>query len=92
MTKATIFEFYADWCGPCKSLKPIVERVATEFTETVNVQYVNIDTQFDLAKKFNVRGVPMMVAVKGDQTPKLYANIRATEENVRKIFQEASTL
>ena len=51
--------FSAEWCAPCKALAPLLERVA----ETRTIDKINIDEQFELAQKFNIRSIPTTVLV-----------------------------
>jgi len=65
-----LVDFYADWCGPCKMVEPIVERLAAE-TEAV-VGKVDVDVEQSLAASVGVRGVPMMlVFADGEQVEEL---------------------
>jgi thioredoxin 1 len=57
-------KFEADWCGPCKALKPILENVSNKFGNTVNFSYINIDVQFEVAQKYHVRSVPTVIIEK----------------------------
>ena len=57
-------KFEADWCGPCKALKPILENVVNKFGNTVNFSYINIDEQFEVAQKYHVRSVPTVIIEK----------------------------
>lgn len=54
-----LVDFYADWCGPCKMLNPIVEQIATERTD-LKVARVNIDEQPALAERYRIRGIPYL--------------------------------
>jgi thioredoxin 1 len=57
-----LIEFYADWCGPCKITKPIVEQFGNS-SKDVKVYFCNVDEDFTLAAEHGVRGVPTMVYV-----------------------------
>ncbi len=59
----TLVDFYADWCGPCKMLGPILEQISTELPG-VNIVKVNVDNDQNLAMQFNVRSIPTMVIFK----------------------------
>ena len=62
--KVTLVDFFATWCGPCKMLGPVLEQVADEVKENVNVVKLDIDENMDIAKQFGVMSVPTMVIFK----------------------------
>ena len=59
-----LIDFYADWCGPCRSMLPIVESLAQKYEGRVKVGKVNSDEQQELAKAFNVMSIPSFFIVK----------------------------
>ncbi len=61
--KPVLVDFYADWCGPCKMLSPIVDEVAQE-NEDIKVVKVNVDDSQDLAMKYQVMSIPTLVVIK----------------------------
>lgn len=61
--KTVLIDFYAQWCGPCKMLSPIVEQVATE-NDNIKVVKVNVDENQDLAIEFGVKAIPTLVVIK----------------------------
>jgi thioredoxin 1 len=58
-----IVDFYADWCGPCKMVAPVLEQIATEYTD-VKIAKVNVDEEPALAERYRVRGIPYMALFK----------------------------
>lgn len=68
--KPAIIDFYADWCGPCRSLSPKLEQVAKKYAGKLTVYKVNVDNEKELASLFGVRSIPMVlfVPVKGIPT------------------------
>lgn len=61
--KPVLVDFYADWCGPCKMLAPIVEQVATESND-VKVCRINVDEAQDLAVQYGIMSIPTLVVIK----------------------------
>ena len=59
-----VVDFWAEWCGPCKSLSPILEEIASELGEKIKVTKANLDENQDLASKFSIRSIPTMLFFK----------------------------
>lgn len=59
-----LVDFYADWCGPCKMMGPIIEQLAEEFEGKVRVGKLNIDTNPETAEKYSVMNIPTMILFK----------------------------
>ena len=62
--KPVLQDFYADWCGPCKMLAPVLHEIAEESTGALKVGKVNVDEQMELAMRFRVSSIPMLVVFK----------------------------
>lgn len=62
-----VVDFWAEWCGPCKALSPVVDEVANEMSGKVKVVKVNIDESPEAPTKFGVRGVPTLMVFKDGQ-------------------------
>lgn len=60
----TLIDFYADWCGPCKTLAPILQNVKSVLNDDLKIIKINVDQHQDLAAEFMVRGVPTMLLFK----------------------------
>lgn len=60
-----LVDFWAEWCGPCKNLAPILEEISDELKDTVKIGKINIDDNQELAAKFSIRSIPTMMLFKG---------------------------
>ena len=77
-----LVDFYADWCGPCRMLAPVLEEIAREYEGGVKVGKVNVDKQMELAQKFGVSSIPLLVVFKDGQPVAKSLGYRPKEEIV----------
>lgn len=59
-----LVDFYADWCGPCQAMKPVVHELASELNGKLQVVEINVDQQPAAAQEYNVHGIPCFVLLK----------------------------
>lgn len=64
--KTVLLDFYADWCGPCRMVSPIVDAIAEEHPE-FKVGKINVDEQGELAQQFGVMSIPSLFVIKGGE-------------------------
>ncbi len=71
--KPFVIDFWAEWCGPCRMLSPIIEELAEEYGDKVVIGKCDVDQNNDLAMKFSVRNIPLVVFIKagGEMNDKL---------------------
>jgi thioredoxin 1 len=62
-----LVDFYANWCGPCKVLAPILKEVKQELSDTIKIIKIDVDKNQSIAAKYQVRGVPTMILFKNGE-------------------------
>ena len=65
--KPTLVDFWAEWCGPCKQVAPILEEISSEMRDTIYVAKHNIDQEPNTPTKYGIRGIPTMLLFKGGE-------------------------
>lgn len=82
MEKLQVIDFYAQWCGPCKMLTPIINQLQEQFKDDENVEVIkyDVDEVPDLAKSFNIKSIPTILFVKNNEV--LYKINGATSKSI----------
>jgi len=84
-----LVDFWAEWCGPCQSLAPILDEVASEMGENAKVLKCNVDENGELAQQYGIRGIPTMIFFKDGAAAKTLVGLQ-TKEEIKKQFEELS--
>jgi thioredoxin 1 len=83
--KPVLVDFWAEWCGPCKALSPVLDEIATEMDGKANVVKVNVDQASDLAQKFGIRGIPTLLFFKNGEVKSTLVGNQPKAEIVKSI-------
>ena len=82
-----IIDFYADWCGPCKQIAPVLEELATEYEGKINVLKLNVDENQEVAGAFGIRNIPSVLFVPMEGQPQMSVGALPKEGFVQGIKQ-----
>lgn len=83
--KPVIIDFYADWCGPCRTMSPIIDEIAEENADTIKVGKVNVDENQDLASEYGVMSIPTIVILKKGKVENTFVGVRNKSEILNAI-------
>ena len=84
-----IVDFYADWCGPCKRMEPVLEKVSQAYGGKVKVVKLNSDENQDLSLKYQVRGLPTLILFRAGQEVDRKLGFQ-NEQDLNKLMTTAS--
>lgn len=83
--KPAIIDFYADWCGPCRNIAPILESLAQEYSGRVDIYKIDVDNEQELAAVFGISNLPTVLFVPMDGSPHIIKGSMPKKEFVRVI-------
>lgn len=85
--KPVIVDFWAEWCGPCKKLSPIIEEIAGEYGDKAIVASVDVDSERTLGAMFQIMSIPSVLIFKNGQKVDEFVGLRPKAEIVAKLEQ-----
>lgn len=83
--KTVVVDFYAEWCGPCKMMSPVIDGIAEELGEEVKVGKVNTDENINLCQKFNIMSIPTIMIFKNGNLAKTFIGVTSKSELLSEI-------
>ncbi|MDX1679763.1 MAG: thioredoxin [Akkermansiaceae bacterium] len=83
-----LVDFWAEWCGPCKMIGPIVDQLADDIGDTAKVGKVNVDNARDLAVKYNVKSIPLLLFFKNGEVKDQIVGASVTKDQLKGKLEE----
>ena len=80
-----IVDFYADWCGPCKKISPILKELAGEYKNDIIIYKINVDNEKELAAAFGIQSIPTLLFIPAKGKPQLAQGALSKEQFVEQI-------
>ena len=84
--KLTVVDFWAEWCGPCRAIGPVIEELATEYDGKVNIGKVNVDHNPQISMDYGITSIPAILFVKGGQVVDKLVGAQPKANFVKKIM------
>lgn len=78
--KPVLIDFYADWCGPCKMMAPIVEQISEEYGDQFIFGKCNIDENMNIAQRYRVMSIPTLIVFKDGKAAEVMVGVRSKAE------------
>lgn len=82
-----IIDFYADWCGPCKMIAPILEQLSEEYADKINIYKVDTEAEQELSAAFGIKSIPSMLFCPKEGDPQM-ANGALPKPQLEKIIED----
>ena len=78
--RPVLVDFWAEWCGPCRALAPVLEEISGEMGDKADILKVNVDENQDLAQQYGIRGIPTLIFFKDGQAKKTLVGNQSKDE------------
>lgn len=83
--KPAIIDFYADWCGPCKKVSPILKELAAQYKDDIVIYKINVDNEKELATAFGIQSIPTLLFIPKTGKPQIAQGALSKEQFVEQI-------
>ncbi len=86
--KPCLIDFYADWCAPCRITSPILEELAKEYGNKIDIYKIDTEKERELAAVFGIQSIPSFLFVPMEGKPTMSSGIARTEEETKQMFRD----
>ena len=83
--KPVIIDFYADWCGPCKMMSPIIDEISDELGGKIKVGKINTDENLELAQKYGIMSIPTIMIIKNGEISRTFIGVTDKDEIIEEV-------
>lgn len=80
-----LLDFYADWCGPCKVMTPVIEELEKDFSGKIEVKKIDVDQEVELASRYGVMSIPTYLVLKDGQEVERFIGAQPKEAILSKL-------
>ncbi len=87
--KLTVVDFWAEWCGPCRAIGPVIEELSKEYAGKVNIGKVNVDNNPEISVNYGITSIPAILFIKGGKVVDKLVGAQPKNNFVKKIEQHA---
>lgn len=86
----TLVDFWAEWCGPCRQMEPVIDDLAQDFADKAKITKVNIDDEQEIAEKYGIQAIPTLLIFKDGSVAQKFVGLTRKEE-LSKALESATS-
>ncbi len=83
--ETVLVDFYADWCGPCKMMAPVIDAISQEMKGKVKIGKIDVDDNQDIARKYQIMSIPTMIVFKNGKPTKTFVGARNKAQIINEL-------